>query len=393
MPLPLPASASVPVPDGVMRSQRDPAASASASVPDGLARDRSRCLALTLALTAMLTPLAACGRKEVPLPPQIRRAATTRDLKVIQEGAEAVLTWGYPAITTAGGPLPDVEAVEVWRLAVPAAQEPQGTSSSDRQVREQLIAATGERLATLDPEALAKATRGPDLELRDDLTAWHDRAAPSEPMVLWYAVRTLCCRGRRSALSNIARLRPQLPPEPPAGLTGTATATGIQLEWQAPDANGVVVERAAPGGEWQRMTSEVVTATSWTDTSATQGATWRYRLRAVVEPDNSGVIVGPAGAEVEVEHPDVYPPQAPEAVVCLPEGSRVIVRWQAVPGAEWYEIERSGDGAPDAARVERTRYEDEAPPLGTVIYAVRAVDASGNRSESGSCRAVVGIAP
>lgn len=376
-----------------MPSTHPASAPASASVPDGVLGSRRGRLAIVFVLTALLTPLLACGRKEVPLPPQIRRAATTRDLTVVQEGSEAILTWGYPAITTAGGPLPDVEAIEVWRLAVPAAQEPQGAASRDRQIREQLIVATGERLRTLDSEALAEATRGPELELRDDLTAWHRAAAPSEPMVLWYAVRTVCCRGRRSAVSNIARLQPQLPPAPPEGLAGTTTATGIELEWQAPDASGVVVERATPDGQWQRLTPAVVSATSWTDTTATQGTTWRYRVRAVVEPENSGAIVGPAGPEIEVEHPDVYPPEAPDAVVCLPEGRRVIVRWQAVSGAAWYEIQRGGDGAPLATRAERNRYEDEAPPFGTVIYEVRAVDASGNQSEPGTCRAVVGITP
>lgn len=350
-------------------------------------------MALSLAFLILLPPLLACGRKEVPLPPQIRRAATTRDLAVIQEGTDAVLTWSYPAMTTAGGPLPDVEAVEVWRLAVPAAQEPQGSSTRDREIRRQLILSTGERLTSLDADALATATHGPELVLRDDLAAWHQETGPTEPMVLWYAVRTLCCGGRRSELSNIARLRPQLPPAPPTGLTATATATGIELEWQQPDATGVVVERAAPDGEWQRQTPNVVTATSWTDTSAAQGTTWRYRLRTVLEPDDGGTIVGPPGDAIEVEHPDVYPPPAPEAVVCLPEGRRVVVRWQAVAGATAYDVQRTGAGAPREARVETNRFTDESPPLGTMTYQVSAVDASGNRSEAASCQAVVGIAP
>ena len=85
----------------------------------------------------------ACGRKAPPLPPQIRVAEQTRDLSVLQKEKLAVLEWSYPSSTTAGGALDDVERIEVWRAALPLAQEPHGTSQRDRATKIQLLEARG----------------------------------------------------------------------------------------------------------------------------------------------------------------------------------------------------------------------------------------------------------
>lgn len=369
----------------------------SAPAPEPAERATTRrpaALATALLVGLQLAPLVGCGRKQVPLPPQVRRAETTRDLQVFQEGTDAVLTWPYPSMTTAGGPLPDVEAVQVWRLAAPAAQEPQGTSDRERETRQRLMLARGEQVALLEPSDLDSITQGPLLRMRDDLRAWHAAADPAEPQVLWYAVRTVCCRGRESELSNIARLRPALPPEPPEGLEASASAAGIELRWQPADDLAALVERAGAGDEWVRLTDDPLTEASYLDATATQDATWRYRLRSVRQPPDGGPVVGPPGPAVEVEHPDLYPPAAPQAVVCLPEGRRVVIRWEAVAGAAGYEVSRSGGDAPGRTwRVERTRAADDDAPLGELLYAVRALDDSGNLSEPGSCSTVVGTEP
>ena len=115
---------------------------------------------------------AGCGLKGAPLPPLIRVADTTRDLVVVQQGHEAVLNWSYPSITTAGGPLPDVEAVEVWRTTLPAGLEPSANTDRERQIRHQLLEAQGDVLVSLDVAGLEGATRGPMLEIKDDLVRW-----------------------------------------------------------------------------------------------------------------------------------------------------------------------------------------------------------------------------
>lgn len=345
---------------------------------------------------AALVLAAGCGRKDVPLPPQILRPEQTRDLVVEQRGTEAVLTWSYPSMTSAGGPLPGVEEIQVWRATVPAGQEPPPpTSERERQVRRQLLTARGEVLEALGPAELEAATRGPNLRVTDDLEAWYAEHADELPAVLWYAVRTVCCGGHPSEMSPIARLAPQLPPAPPEGLTAEPTEAGIRLSWR-PGEGATLVERRQAGGDWAPVTENPVPGGEWLDETVVQGQTWRYRLRTVRHVEDVGPVIGIPGEEVVVDYPDTYPPPAPDNVVCLPEAARVTVRWGEVAGASSYRVlRRREDGAWDrVAEVgQPTPVEDPSPPAGEVEYAVTAVDAAGNESAPSTCSVRVARAP
>ena len=348
----------------------------------------------TCAIVAVLLVLPGCGRKGDPLPPQIRRADATRDLTVFQEGPEAVLSWSYPAMTSAGGPLPDLEAVEVWRAPIPLGQEPLGTTAEDRAMRNRLLEAQGERIALLGQTALDDATRGPSLTLRDDLDAWRAVHGAEQPVVLWYAVRTICCGGRPSEYSNIGRLAPQLPPPPPQDLVARPEREGIRLSWLSTGNTTTIVERSDDGQQWDPVTAEPVAVPELLDARAQQGRQWSYRLRAVAKADGEGRVVGEPGPVVAVDYPDLYAPAPPTELVCLPEEARISLRWQATRDAAGYRIERRVGSGEWEVLVELHRgaeVADEAPPVGTLTYAVRAVDAAGNRSEPAQCTALQGI--
>jgi predicted small lipoprotein YifL len=345
-----------------------------------------------LALVA-LAPI-GCGRKGPPLPPQVRVADTTRDLEVYQEGREAVLTWSYPDITTAGGPLPDVEAVEVWRATIPAGQEPPDVTSRDREIRYRLLEAEGELLASLNEAGIADATRGLKLRWRDDLEVWHEVRGSADRQVLWYAVRTICCRRRLSEYSNIARIVPQLPPPPPTGLKATPSADGIVLTWSPIPESAALVERAEEE-RWTVVSREPVTGDRWRDVGAEQGKRWSYRLRAV-KVEDGGRVVGEPGESIAIDYPDIYPPAVPSNVVCLPEAERVRIRWQESAGAAWYSVARrvnDGDWEPLAERHQQVMFDDHDPPLGTVAYGVRAVDQAENHSDLATCTTLMGSQP
>jgi len=348
-------------------------------------------------VTAMFMLAAAgCGRKADPLPPQIRRAETTRDLQVYQENLEAVLTWSYPSVTTAGGPLPDVEAVEVWRLSLPAAGEPPPATTPGRDVRHQYLESQGEVIATLEPEQLAAATRGPQLVYRDDLTAWYKKSGGDLSQVLWYAVRTICCHHHLSAFSNIARLVPELPPSPPTDVAAAPGAEGIRISWQAPEGVAVEVERSSPNGPWQAITAEPVADHEWLDRSAAQGETWSYRLRSVKVLKDGARIVGPPSAPITVSYPDIYPPLPPANLVCLPEAGLVRLRWEAAPSAAFYAVSRRtarGGWQTLADHLEGVEFADGQPPAGELTYAVRSVDQAGNQSEPATCSTAGGPQP
>lgn len=350
-----------------------------------------------LVTCAVLAGVAAgCGIKGDPLPPLIRVADTTRDLTVVQVGTEAVLTWSYPSVTTAGGPLPDVEAVEVWRTTLPAGLEPGDATGRDREVRYQLLEAQGEILLTLDTAGLDEATRGPMLEVRDDLVRWRGIYGSEQRWIIWYSVRTICCRGRPSSFSDIARLDPQVPPSPPQDLVATPTADGVELGWRSEPGLAAIVERAPSAGRWVRVSPEPVTGGTWSDGTAEQGSSWRYRVRSVRAMPDGGQVIGDPGEEISISYLDVYPPAEPQNLVCLPEAHRVLLRWQSSADASWYRVERRLGAGPWKVIADRHRaveIEDGNPPPGSITYSVLAIDASGNESDPATCRALISDDP
>jgi hypothetical protein len=351
--------------------------------------------AITFALVIVLS---GCGKEGPPLPPEIRVAERTSDLTAFQEGDDAVLQWSYPSMTTNGDSLAAIESIQVWRATLPAGQEPPPpVSAQDRQLRRQLLEGEGEVIRELSPDELAAITRGSALIFRDDLSEWRqsERAEVSSP-VLWYGVRTICCRKRASALSNVVRLEPQVPPPPPTNLELEASTDGIDVGWRQSDDLATLVERSADGAAWTAVTEEPVRGGEWRDAKAAQGRSWSYRLRSVRRIEGGGEVVGKPSPPARVDHPDTYPPATPEGVVCLPEGSQVRVRWQAVVGEVTYRVSRHEGSAPAivlAEGVQVLELIDPSPPLGALRYVVVAVDSAGNESVAVDCTVVMGAVP
>jgi hypothetical protein len=338
-----------------------------------------------------------CGKEGAPMPPLIRVAERTTDLAAFQEGHEAVLRWSYPSLTTSGQNLTDIEEIQVWRAVLPLGQEPPPPiSAQDRQMQRQLLQTQGEILRSIDPEDIPESTRGSDIVIRDDLDLWRQSVEDPSSWVLWYGVRTVCCRHRESELSNVARLAPQAPPEPPVDLALSADSGGIELTWTPSSESKTLVERSPDGAKWTALTSEGVEGGSWKDEKAPQGQAWSYRLRSVVTAPGGGRVVGQPSSPARVDHPDTYPPDAPSNVVCLPEGAQVRIRWRSVASAAVYIVSRKvGDGpvkilAEDHRSIEFT---DDEPPLGEIVYQIAARDAAGNLGGTSSCVVVMGAVP
>lgn len=350
---------------------------------------------LLLLLAGSLLAETGCGRKAPPLPPELRVADTTRDLQVVQDEEAARLRWAYPQMTTAGGPLPDLESVEVWRAELPLAQEPPaGTTAKDRQVRWNLLESRGEIINDLDADGLDAATRGSNLEVEDDLNQWLSvPETETAETVVWYAVRSVCCRGRKSDFSNIARLIPRVSAPAPEGLEVTAERDGPHLTWTPVEGRLVQVERSSDGERWKVATDSPLAEPPWIDGGATQGQGWFYRLRTVTAtPEGQVTRKGAAGPAIRLDFPDVYPPNTPVDLVCLPEGGRVRLRWRASDGATGYSIERrAGQEEVEmlAVAIAEVFFLDETPPSGNVTYTVKAVDNDGNASPEARCRTIV----
>ncbi len=348
-------------------------------------------MVVTFFFVAMTT---GCGRKAPPMPPSIRVAERTSDLEATQEENTVRLQWSFPQMTSSGGPLPDLEAVEMWRMVIPVSQEPAPTSARDRKIQVGLLEARGEVIVELEGDGLDLATQGSFLVADDEIdTIPEPEEGAEEDTVVWYAVRSRCCHHRWSEFSNIVRVIPDDPPPPPSELTVTADQEGIHLEWSAVEEITVRIERSQDGTNWETVNTASAKTTTWTDSDAEQGVRWSYRLKSVVDKTGGAAIrIGPPGQLVSVEHPDIYPPEPPEDLVCLPEGRRVRLRWRAAAGAQTYRIRRSVGGAPAELVIDGTvevYHIDEASPAGNVSYTVRGVDEAGNSSEPAQCDTIV----
>ena len=353
---------------------------------------------IAIALLCAMVLSSACGKEGPPLPPVVRIAERTTDLTAEQEGEVAVLRWRYPSLTTAGESLTDIEAIEVWRAALPKSQEPPPpVTPQDRALQRQLLEAQGEIVQRLESAEIEAATRGSALVYRDDLGRWRETMTDDlETMVVWYGVRTICCRKRESDLSNVARLLPTRPPDPPIGLQLRAGARGIDLQWEATPTIFVLIERSADGTKWTSVTEEPVKGGEWRDEQAAQGRAWSYRLRSVAPLEGGGQVVGNPSEPIQVEHPDTYPPATPTEVVCLPEGTSVRIRWRLMAGAASYEVARQQARGPVevlASGLTTVEFTDKEPLLGESLYFVVASDDVGNTSESAGCSVVMGAVP
>jgi len=352
---------------------------------------------LHVVIVVTLLLVSGCGKEGPPLPPEIRVAERTTDLTAFQEGDQAVLRWGYPTMTTAGQSLTEIEQIQVWRATLPLAQElPPAISPQDRQLRRQLLEGQGEILRALEPEEIAEATRGSSIVFQDDLETWRQTVEEPESFVLWYGVRTVCCRNRESELSNVVRLEPQAPPAPPTDLSLAAGSEGIDVQWTPAADSKTLVERSPDGAIWTARMDDPVEGGSWRDKEASQGQAWSYRLRSVIALPGGSRVVGQPSEPARIDHPDTYPPKAPAEIVCLPEGAQVRVRWRGGAGAAAYRVSRQhGDGPFEilADNHRPTEFTDPAPPLGELRYIVIAQDAAGNQSEAASCAVVMGAVP
>jgi len=330
----------------------------------------------------LLFGAAGCGRKAVPLPPFIEVPETIVDLVAQQDGTEVALTWSYPKLTRAGRALTDLARVEVWRLEVPPGQESTGSGPGAEDLRRQLMLSRGLLLSRLEGDSLRDATRGDTLVERDQLPELVPGRTPS---TIWYAVRSRRRDGTASALSNIVALRPKPVPAAVTGLHGEPGKEGIALTWSALSGASVRLERRAEVGSWQLLTPKEFSEKEFLDRTARQGATWRFRVRAVADD-----VWGPPGAEIEVAYPDLYPPASPAGLICLPEPALVRLRWDAAPEAgAFFKVLRRTAGSPRwdhlAERVDQTSFSDDTPPSAVLEYAVKTVDDAGNQSEAATC--------
>jgi hypothetical protein len=381
----------------------------------GSARREARCALVALAVLAGL----ACGKKGDPQPPLPRGARAVSDLAVEQEGDDVVLTFSFPDRLLTGGPLTDLEAIEVYRVVNPppeltaprraGAAPPASTAgtgavilpgaterreATNVRLAEEAFYRQSQRVATLALPAIADATRGASVEYRDSLLPLFSAEKKAEPLA--YAVVSVRRRGERSPLSNIVTIAPDVAPEAPVLLPAIPEEGRICLEWlpAEKDVLGRPVElsgyrvyrRPLSQEEYdQPLNAKPVAGTSFVDIGAPYGVALAYTVRAVLARNTS--VEGLPAEELAVFYRDVFAPAPPARVDALSEGSLVRLLWDPVdaPDLAGYLVFRAEGGGPPQRLtkdpITDPFFNDETAQRGKRYrYTVESVDYAGNRS-------------
>jgi hypothetical protein len=348
--------------------------------------------------------------------------AATSDLVVTQRADRVLLSWSYPALTTAGKNLTEVRRISIYRyeetLPVapggrdlktlmpgdvdPTQAQPVVMFSRIPTVPQAQFAKLSARIESLEKANLADATTGARLLFHDTPPF---RSSDGRPVRLTYAVVTEGAEAR-SQLSNLAVIVPLAVGFPPAELSATAKAEGVTLTWTSPQqavgaagapiVTGYNVYRSAPGtapGELDvPINTAPVTATTYTDAPAYGEHEYRVAAVATVGPP---LVQSDLSAPAKVAFRDLVPPPAPATVTPLIEPNAVRLLWDAVEAADLagyrvYRTEGTGHGT-DIREVgtinlvrdpiKETTWLNKPVSLGLAFrYAVTAVDEAGNES-------------
>jgi hypothetical protein len=364
-------------------------------------------------LTALVVLLVACGKRGDPHPPIPIIPKATTDLVVAQRGAKVLLSWGYPALTTAGKNLSNVRRVVVYRATepLPVVQPPEPTITTTPQP----VAAFA-KVPPLTPAQFGKlrskvdSIEGANLPAASEgsLLTFEDTpqfaTTDGRSVRLTYSVVTEGPNAT-SDLSNLVQIVPLDVPVPPSALAAAPKAEGVVLTWTAPAAtitakakpalSGYNVYRIGEGQVLTDQTKPVNTApvAGTTHTDVPPYGKFTYVVTAVAAP---GIESDPS-APVTAMFKDLAPPPAPQNVSLLIETKAVRLLWDAVqvPDLAGYRVwRREGVGHDEAIKeimvdvpmqenlITTSYYVDSAAGIGlSYRYAVTAVDKSGNESE------------
>lgn len=357
----------------------------------------------------------ACGKRGDPKPPVPVIPQATTDLVVTQRGNRVILSWTYPALTTAGRSLTSIKRITIHRYeealpVTPAA--PGGTDPFEALPVAQFskiptLAQTqfeklNQQIQSIEKANLADASAGSRLFFTDTPPF---RSSDGRPVRLTYAVIT---EGEtaRGQVSNLAILVPLPVGVPPTAVVAAAKAEGVTLTWKAPETSvegagapvvsGYNIFRTAPGVEPGDLdvplNATPVPGTTYTDLPSYGEHEYRVAAVAATGPP---LLQSDPSEPVRVTFRDLVPPPAPASITPLVEQRAVRLLWEAVdaPDLAGYRVYRSeGMGHGTAIKdigtvplvneiVTATSIVDPNANLGIAYrYAVSAVDKSGNES-------------
>lgn len=364
-------------------------------------------------LVAFVLIAVACGKRGDPRPPVPVIPQPTSDLTVTQRADQVILSWSYPALTTAGKSLTEVQRISIFRYVeeLPASAvggesgalvsanldptQPQSVALFAKipTLPQAQFAKLSTRIESIEKANLATATAGARLVYADTPPF---RSQDGRPVRVTYAVVTEGAAAR-SDVSNLAIIVPLPVATPPAGVTAAAKAEGITLSWQEPKTSvrgdegpviqGYHIYRSAPGETLNEFAAPInnapVRGTTYTDIPGY--GEHEYRVAAVATEGPPRIQSG-VSAPVRATFADLVAPPVPASLTPLLETSRVRLIWDPVEapdlrGYRVYRIEGTIRLKLSPAPVPETTFTDISIDIGIpYTYEVTAVDNAGNES-------------
>jgi subtilase family serine protease len=180
----------------------------------------------------------------------------------------------------------------------------------------------------------------------------------------------------------------------PTSLTARAVSTTqVSLTWSNSNSSGVtsnVVQRSGNGGStWTTLGSVSASATTYTDSTASAGTTYSYRVYASNGSVNSG--------SSNVASVTTIPGAPQNVAATAASASQINVTWSNVTGATGFRVDRSVDGASwgtvGTVGTGVTSFASTGLAAGTTYYyRVLATNGSGTSAASGTVSAKTGAA-
>jgi fibronectin type 3 domain-containing protein len=198
----------------------------------------------------------------------------------------------------------------------------------------------------------------------------------------YYEITAVSPGGVESAQSSEVSATPTTgAPSTPTGLTATAGNAQVALRWNASSgATSYNVYRSTASGQ-ETLYKSGITATSFTDTGATNGTKYYYEITAV----SPGGVESAQSSEVSAT-PAAGAPSAPTGFTASAGNAQVALQWNASSGATSYDIYRSTTSGHETlykSGITTTSYTDTGVTDGTkYYYKVTAVSAGGQSVKS-----------
>ncbi len=209
----------------------------------------------------------------------------------------------------------------------------------------------------------------------------------------YYVVRAVGIGGTSPASSQVSAT-PQAAPVAPIGLSATAGDAQVALSWSAStNATGYKVFRATSAGGYGATPLATTTNTSYLDTSAVNGTTYYYSVKATGVGGDS-----PLSNEVSALPVAPPAPAAPTGLSASVYNNQISLYWTGSTGATSYIVRRAtasaGPYSSLPATVTGTYYSDTSLPAGTTYYyRVVAVNSGGQSPESNTASATTLAVP